>query len=151
MAASWARRGATLIVLAALLTIVGPMPARAQNGDELATLRRQVSRLHSQGKYAEAIPVAERYVSLARQRHGEEHTEFATAISWLAIVYQAQGRYGEAEPLYQRALALYEKALGRDHPDVGTSLNNLAGLYRAPGRYGVAEPRFQRALALRDR
>ena len=55
-----------------------------------------MSRLHSQGKYAEAVPLAERYVALARQKHGEEHAEFAAANAWLAIVYRAQGRYAEA-------------------------------------------------------
>jgi hypothetical protein len=55
--------------------------AHAQGDDELARLRSEVSRLHSQGKYADAIPVAERYVALAREKHGEEHTEFATAIN----------------------------------------------------------------------
>src|SRR5262249_46563128 len=46
-----------------------------------------------------AIPLAERYVALAHQKHGDNHTEYATAISWLANIYQAQGRYAEAEPL----------------------------------------------------
>ena len=122
MAAIFARAVAALIVLVAVLAGGGTV-ARAQGADELAALREQVSRLHSQGKYTEAIPLAERYVSLARQRHGEEHTEFATAVSWLGFVYRAQGRYGEAEPLYKRSLALREKALGPDHPAVNGTLN----------------------------
>ena len=35
-------------------------------------------------------PLADRYVALARQRYGEEHTEHATAIAWLATVYHAR-------------------------------------------------------------
>jgi tetratricopeptide (TPR) repeat protein len=61
--------------------------------------------------------MAERYVALARQKHGEEHTEFATAISWLAFVYDAQGRYAEAASLYKRALLITEKAFGPNHAD----------------------------------
>src|SRR5688500_16444719 len=106
MAGRWLRRGAALIVLATLVATAGSMMAQAQGADDLAALRGQVSRLHSQGKYAEALPLAERYVALARQRHGEEHTEFATANAWLASVYRAQGRNAEAEPLYKRALAI---------------------------------------------
>jgi len=60
--------------------------AQAQAVDVLADLYGQVSRLYSQGKYAEAVPIAERYVASARQKHGEEHTEYATAIAWLAYV-----------------------------------------------------------------
>ena len=96
MAGRWLRRGAALIVLATLLASAGSIGAQAQGGDDLAALRDQVSRLHGQGKYAEAVPLAERYVALARQKHDEEHAEFAAANAWLAIVYRAQGRYAEA-------------------------------------------------------
>ncbi len=123
----------------------------AQGTDELARLRSEVSRLHGQGKYADAIQVAERYVALARQRHGEEHTEFAAALAWLGFAYQAQGRYPEAEPLYRRSLAVTEKALGPEHPDVGASLNNLASLYKAQGRYAEAEPLYRRSLAVTEK
>jgi hypothetical protein len=78
---------------------IGHVGARAQGTDELATLRTQVGQLFDQGKYAEAIPIGERYVALARQKHGEDHPEYLTAISWLAYAYAAQGRYAEAEPL----------------------------------------------------
>jgi hypothetical protein len=64
-----------------------------------ARLTQQVSGLYSQGKYADAIPIAARYVAVARQKHGEAHTEYAAAIAWLAYLYQAQGRYTEAEPM----------------------------------------------------
>jgi tetratricopeptide (TPR) repeat protein len=139
-----------VVVIALLTLVVSKLPneARAQGPDELASLRAQVSQLFSQGKYAEAVPIAEQYVALARQKYGDNHAEYAAAISWLANVYQAQGRYAEAEPLYKRALAIHEKALGPDHPDVGTALNNLAELYRAQGRYPEAEPLHKRALAI---
>ena len=39
--------------------------AQAQGANELAALRGQVVSLHSQGKYFEALAIAERYVALA--------------------------------------------------------------------------------------
>jgi DNA-binding NarL/FixJ family response regulator len=45
----------------------------------------------------------------ARQKHGEEHTEFATAMSWLAYIHRAQRHYAEAEPLYKRSIAILER------------------------------------------
>jgi hypothetical protein len=54
-----------------------------------------VSLLHSQRQYTEAVPLAERYVALARQLHGKEAVEFATAIGWLGQIYRAQNRYDE--------------------------------------------------------
>jgi CHAT domain-containing protein/tetratricopeptide (TPR) repeat protein len=125
--------------------------ARAQGADELASLRIQVSQLYKQGKYSEAAPIAERYVALAREKHGDSHTEYATAIEWLAYVYKAQGRYAEAEPLYKRALAIDEKALGPEHRDIAAALNNLAALYRAQGRYAEAEPLFKRAVTILEK
>jgi hypothetical protein len=68
----------------------GPLYAQRHERDELAPLRGQVSQLYSEGKYPEAIPVAEEYVAIARQRYGRKHPEFTTAISLLASVYYAQ-------------------------------------------------------------
>ena len=48
--------------------------AHSQGSSDLAKLLAEVSRLREQGKHADAIPIAERAVALARQRHGEEHT-----------------------------------------------------------------------------
>jgi len=111
MARRWLQRWVAPIVLATLfLVIAAPMQMRAQGTDDLAPLREQVRQLRGQGKYTEAIPIAERYVALARNKHGENHAVFALAISWLASVYKDQGRYAEAEPLYKRALAIDEMA-----------------------------------------
>jgi len=69
-----------------------PREARAEGTDDLARLRTQVMQLYSKGKYAEAMPIAERYVAMARKKHGENHTEYSTAIVKLAHLYVAQGR-----------------------------------------------------------
>jgi CHAT domain-containing protein/tetratricopeptide (TPR) repeat protein len=148
MAVRWVR---CALVLIALVASMGSTGVQAQGVDDLTDLRGQVSQLHSQGKYAEAIPIAQRYVALARQKHGEEHTEYATAIAWLGFVYKAQGRYAEAEPLYKRCLAIREKTLGPDHPEVGSALNNLAALYRAQGRALEAVSLYERALAIAEK
>jgi tetratricopeptide (TPR) repeat protein/CHAT domain-containing protein len=145
------RRLAALAVAWVVCGIALAGPARAQGQDDLARLSAEVSRLHGQGKYAQAVPIAERYVELARQQHGEEHPAFATAVAWLAIVHRDQGRFAEAEPLFKRSLAIFEKALGPQHPSVGTALNNLASLYQGRGRLAEAEPLLKRGLAIRQK
>src|SRR5262245_24006301 len=110
------RRHWVAAFLAASLALIAAAEVWAQATDDLDALHGQVSRLDGQGKYAEATPIAQRYVALARQKHGEEHMEFAVAIAWLAALYERQGRYAEAEPLFKRSLAIAEKALGPDHP-----------------------------------
>jgi len=149
MAGRWfGQRLVALIAVGLVCGIVLIPTAHPQSDDELARLRSELSRLHGQGKYADAVPVAERYIALVRQRHGEEHPEVATALGWLGIVYQAQGRYAQAEPLYRRSLAVIEKARGPEHPDVGTALGNIATLYLDQGRRAEAEPLYRRTVAI---
>lgn len=140
-----------VLVVTGMLACCCTMNAQAQNSDDLVSLRRQLSQLRSQGKFAEALPLAERNVASTRAKHGEDHPEFATANQWLALIYQDQGRYLEAEPLYKGSLALREKVLGLEHADVGTSLNNLALLYAVQGRFSDAEPLYQRSLAIAEK
>jgi len=149
--------------LASLLLTLGSLPAtnlaqppvaqapRPSAGlAEAERLNRQVIQLYRQGKYAEAIPLAERVLQISETELGPSHPDTATNLNNLAGLYQAQGRYAEAEPLYQRALKIRETELGPSHPDTATSLNNLAGLYQAQGRYAEAEPLYQRALKISE-
>jgi CHAT domain-containing protein/tetratricopeptide (TPR) repeat protein len=152
MAGGWlARRLAAVAVRALVCGCVFAGAAYAQGQDDLDQLLAEVGRLYGQGKSAEAAPIAERAVALARERHGEEHAKFGSALGWLAIVYQGQGRFADAEPLHKRSLAIREKALGPDHPNVGAALHNLAVLYREQGRHADAEPLMRRGLAIAEK
>ncbi len=48
----------------------------AQGTDDLEQLNHEIERLFSENKTAEAVPLAERYVELARQRYGEDNPEY---------------------------------------------------------------------------
>jgi tetratricopeptide (TPR) repeat protein len=107
---------------------------------EAERLNQQVIQLYQQGKYNEAILLAEQALAIRKQQLG---------LNNLALLYYSQGRYSEAEPLYKQALAIRKQQLGDNHPDTATSLNNLAELYRVQGRYSEAEPLYKQALAIR--
>jgi CHAT domain-containing protein/tetratricopeptide (TPR) repeat protein len=139
------------IVAAGLACGIVLASANAQGQDEVDRLLADVERLYGEGKSTEAVPVAERAVAAARERYGEEHREFSSAIGLLAVVYQAQGRYAEAELLLKRSLDIREKALGPEHINIGAALNNLAVLYREQRRYAEAEPLLRRALAIAEK
>jgi CHAT domain-containing protein/Tfp pilus assembly protein PilF len=124
------------------------MPAAAAPRDEVAALQAKADELYRTGKYADAIPLAQRVLALREKALGPNHPDVALALNNLAVLYLNQGRYADAEPLYRRALAMKETALGRDHPDVALFLHNLASLYRKQGRYADAEPLFKRSLAI---
>lgn len=137
--------------LAMMLAVAVAGPASAQTAAEADKLNAEVVRLYQAGKFAEAIPLAQRALRIREKALGPEHPDVGQSLSNLASVYRALGRYGEAEPLYRRGLAIREAALGPGHSDVATSLNALALLYRVQGRYAEAEPLYMRSLAIRER
>jgi CHAT domain-containing protein/tetratricopeptide (TPR) repeat protein len=141
----------------AISTEVDDLDARSRRFEEppeagnLEALNNRVNELYRAGKYADAVPLAERYAEATKMRFGAEDTQYATALSNLALLYKSQGRTAEAEPLFKRSLAINEKALGPDHPYVGMDLNNLAELYIEQGRPAEAEPLLERALAITEK
>src|SRR5580658_3420397 len=101
-----------LIATAALvLTFCAASLALAQSSaaDEL---NQRVVELYQAGRYAEAIPLAQRALAIREKALGPNHPAVAQSLNILALLYDGQGRYAEAEPLYKRALAIREKALG---------------------------------------
>ena len=125
--------------------------ALVQELDEAAWLNQRILQLDNQGRYSEAIPLAQRALTIWEKGLGPDHPNVATALNNLAELYRFQGRYADADPLYKRALAMREKTLGPNHPDVAQSLNNLADFYRAQGRDVDAEPLYKRALAINEK
>ncbi|MCX5830995.1 MAG: tetratricopeptide repeat protein [Deltaproteobacteria bacterium] len=114
-------------------------------------LNQQVLDLYQQGKYAEALPIAQQALAICEKVFGAEHSIVATGIDNLAVLYNSQGRYAEAEPLYKRALAISEKILGPEHPNTATALDNMAKLYQKMGAYDKVEPLYRRSLAIREK
>ena len=115
-------------IIAALLIglfLSVPHAALAQEPDEAATLKQQVIQLYKQGRYSEAIPLAQRLLTISEPL-GPDHPDVANSLNILVVLYRSQGRYADAEPLLKRALTIREKALGQITPMSRISLNNLA-------------------------
>src|ERR1700738_4764673 len=115
---------ASAAALAAILLFGNPSISAPQQADEASELNEKVIEFYKAGRYADAIPIAQRALAIREKALGRDHPDVATALSWLAVLYNSQGRYADAEPLYKRSLAIREQALGRAHPDVARSLNN---------------------------
>jgi CHAT domain-containing protein/tetratricopeptide (TPR) repeat protein len=118
---------------------------------EAEELNQQVIKLYGQGKYREAIPIAQRSLAILEKALGADHPDVANSLNNLALLHKSQGNHLAAEPLFKRSLSILEKVLGADHPDVANSLNNLALLYKSQGNYPAAEPLYKRALAIREK
>ena len=114
--------------------------------EDLAALDARIGELHRQGKYAEALPLAERYVAAALQQKDGRPPAYATAVGWEGVLYKELGRYREAEPLLKEALELRERELGAGHADTLASVSALGQLYAARGQQNKAEALYRRAL-----
>ena len=106
------RRVARLVLTTLVLVVLPTLPVSAQSSDDLDTLRRRAQQLYKAGKYAEAIPLAERHVEALGVRSGRDNLEYATALNNLAQLNKAAHRFAEAEPQMRRAIAVFEKFVG---------------------------------------
>jgi CHAT domain-containing protein len=143
-----------LVIVPKQVTGQAQPPQPAQQSAELQAaqkLNQQSVQLYQQGKYAEAIPLAEKALAIREKVLGKEHPDVAQSLNNLAVLYKSQGNYSKAEPLLVRALAIREKVLGKEHPDVATSLNNLALLYWSQGDITRTTDFLTRGLAIEEK
>ncbi len=104
---------------------------KAGPANNQAVLKRQVMQLQSAGKYAQALPLAQRLLSMAEKK-GPDSIEVADALDTLAGLYEAQSKFADAEPLLKRSLAIREKAQGQ--PGVTATRDRLATTYDKLGK-----------------
>ena len=139
------------VVLLALGLWILVCEASLAEDDDPSALNQRVNQLIEQGKYQEAIPIAERAVEVAKRTRDPERLETADALNDLGFIFQKIGNYAKAEPLYQEALRIRQKVLGPEHPDTASNLNDLASLYQDMGEYTKAEPLYQEAIRIRQK
>jgi CHAT domain-containing protein/Tfp pilus assembly protein PilF len=139
---------AGLAAVVGTLLCFGLSSALAQKSNQANKLEDKFLKLYDAGRYADAIPIAQRVLTIREKTLGRNHPDVAIALDNLANLYRLQGRYADAEPLLQRSLAIREQTLGHDDPDIAGSLLNLAALYLDQSRYADAEPLLQQSLAI---
>jgi CHAT domain-containing protein/Tfp pilus assembly protein PilF len=114
--------------------------------EEARALNERISELHQQGRYEEALAVANRACELTRAEAGPGHPAFALGLNNLGLLHMALGDYAAAEPLFRQALEVLRTALGERHPHYATCLNNLGALHLHLGNYAAAEPLLRQAV-----
>ena len=101
-------KGLVLLLGLPLFLDKGPR-AFAQDNDPFV-LAQQIAKLSQEGKYGEAIPIAEKLLSIDKRFFGPEHRETADDLNNLAFIYYLINDYAKAEPLYQQAIQIRENA-----------------------------------------
>ncbi|HZI17316.1 MAG TPA: TonB family protein [Pyrinomonadaceae bacterium] len=110
-------------------------------------LNARVIALAEEGKYTEALPLAEQVLQLRTTAHGREHVSTADAHQNLGIIHQRLGNRGRAESHYRRALSVYEKGDEAAKVKATVVLDNLALLSDTPAA-GVSL--HERSLAFKE-
>lgn len=118
--------------------------------EKIEKLNEQISNLFDQGKYEEALPVAESICILAQTEFGIHHNEYAKALNNHGWLLQAGGNYNQARKKFEQALSIQEVFWGTTNPELAPVLNNLASLLAYQGDYSSALPLLQRSLELQE-
>ncbi|TFI54911.1 tetratricopeptide repeat protein [Mastigocladus laminosus UU774] len=113
--------------------------------EKIDQLNREVVQLAGQGKFEQAIIVAQEAIKIGR-KNLYKHKSFADSLNNLAELYRMLGYFSQARPLYIEALNLRKELLGDSHPDIAQALNNLGAFYVAQGLYFQAETYLFAAL-----
>lgn len=130
------------IATASKLYMEAANSAAAASGESAAPvatiLDEQFDMLFAAGRYADCVPVAERYARNILATARPDSLEAAAALNRVALAYKLSGRVKDAGPLYERALAVFRK-LQPDTPATAQLMHNLAAVYTATGRGDEAE------------
>ena len=127
------RGGLANILILTWLAALTPSAAQAQNPDEADPLLRQVEQLYGEGKYAEALPLAQQSLAAVETKLGSQDPKVGEVLNMLGLLHWNLGQYAEAEPAYRRAIAIGESTPDRDSWVTGARLNNLAILLAGLG------------------
>src|SRR5262249_44194394 len=112
-------------------------------------LIRDVVRLHGQGKYREALPLAQQALALRKGGLGGRHLAYAAPLNNLASLYIDLGDRPQALKLLLRVRDLRKEVQGERHPEYASALANLAYLYHETGDRPQALKLYLRARDLR--
>src|SRR5262245_41248702 len=73
----------------------------ARSESILDELFQSIAMLCHEGRWAEALPLAQRATDLARSQFGEDHPDYAGSLHGLANLHQEMGDYPAALPLHR--------------------------------------------------
>jgi tetratricopeptide (TPR) repeat protein len=96
--------GITAALAGVLLAGAASIPL-AQQADVASELNKKLIELYNAGRYADAVPIAQRILAIQEKALGRDHPDVATALNNLAELYRRQGRYADALPIIRRTIS----------------------------------------------
>lgn len=137
---------------ACVLGVFALLAAPAWGGVEnIRALLDEAGRMNSEGRQADAEPVARQALALAEglgpMNSRQRERLLATAQQRLGVSLRMQGRHAEAETVLQAALGLAERAYGQDARLSVKTLMQLGLAIQSQGRYAEADRHLRAAVA----
>lgn len=111
----------------------------------------RITNLVKEGKFEEALKLAQVALNRQESRLGPEAPEVAGSLQRLANLEMLLQHWLKAITLYQRALQIREKVLGPDDPKTADTLARLGRAYTEMGAYDKALPLVERSLTIREK
>ncbi len=134
--------GLLLIILLCLASVA----AQEETAADADRLNQQVFQLYQQGRYAEAIAVAEYIVEICKRRQGSDPLGYAASLNSLAALYYSTGQYQKAADYFTQSLPLF-RALD-DRGSEAKTLYRIGAIYSSLGEKRKALEYFAQALPL---
>jgi len=151
-------RRSALAVGLLLVSLAGPLDAKAADGDERPSLDleqaqetlEETRRLLREGLYSDGERLARELLSEMEDKFGADSERTAVVLDVLvsALLYLGKARDEETASLATRAVAIRENADAPEAADLVGSLRNLAFVHMSRGEYGAARPILERSLAV---
>lgn len=138
------------LALGVLFAVAAPPQRALAQEMGVDELHARVNRLVREAQFGEALKAATQLAEAVKKTYGEEHTNYGSALSWMAYIHTMESRPAAAQELLERALVIYRKVHEAGHPAIATTLSNLGFQLQVLGRYEDAERYYKNALELHE-
>jgi tetratricopeptide (TPR) repeat protein len=118
------------------------------DGQLAQTLGGLAAAMLRKGQTAEALPLVEEALQIARKSSGDGSVEAAQMYANVAEVHRVSGRLDRALPLYRKARFIYEKVLGESDTRVASILSQEGLILVNEGKLTLAAQALERAVDL---
>jgi CHAT domain-containing protein/Tfp pilus assembly protein PilF len=116
---------------------------------EAQRIENQWAPLYDEGRYDEAIQLAEKALAIYEKALSVGHPSTATVVKTLTVLHIAKGDYARSDSFQRRWLAILAKEAGsEEHIIIADSLTYLSVFYFERGEYERAALLLQRALPI---
>lgn len=106
-----------LILTMVISVISGSLVHAEEPIDQLATYNKKIDMLLAEGRFVDALPVAQKLVTLNTELYGQTHLDVGRSQFQLAEIYSALDQLRKADGPYKFALWIFEQKLPPAAPE----------------------------------